>query len=75
MLRRLIERVRLLVDQLTVVAGDRLFQLGHRMVDPLAFCQEWKDHFVAVLRPRFMPEGWDVISVKRECPTEQDEEG
>jgi hypothetical protein len=32
--------------------------------DPLGFCRAWSEHFVAVLQPRFMPAGWDVISVK-----------
>jgi hypothetical protein len=31
--------------------------------DALAFCRAWQDHFVAVLRPRFLPVGWEVVSV------------
>jgi hypothetical protein len=32
--------------------------------DAVAFCRAWRDHFVAVLRPRFLPVGWEVVSVK-----------
>lgn len=35
-------------------------QLGD---DPVAFCRGWEAHFVEVLRPRFMPAGWEVFSV------------
>jgi hypothetical protein len=29
-----------------------------------AYARAWRDHFFAVLRPRFLPAGWDVISVR-----------
>lgn len=32
--------------------------------DPLAFCRAWRDHFIDVLQPRFLPAGWDIVSVK-----------
>ncbi len=32
--------------------------------NPLEFCRLWKAHFMAVMKPRFLPEGWDIVSVK-----------
>jgi hypothetical protein len=29
-----------------------------------AYARAWKDHFLAVLQPRFMPAGWDIVSVR-----------
>lgn len=29
-----------------------------------AFARAWKEHFFAVLQPRFVPAGWDIISVR-----------
>jgi len=23
----------------------------------------WKDHFIQVMKPRFLPAGWDIVSV------------
>jgi hypothetical protein len=40
--------------------------------DPLAYCRAWQEHLVEVLRPRFLPEGWDVISVKHAPEDEED---
>src|SRR5205823_1183104 len=31
---------------------------------PLAFCRAWRDHFLKVMAPRFLPAGWDIFSVK-----------
>ena len=28
------------------------------------YVRTWKDHFFAVLNPRFVPAGWDIVSVK-----------
>jgi hypothetical protein len=32
--------------------------------DPLDYCRQWKAHFLAVMDPKFMPGGWDIISSK-----------
>ena len=29
-----------------------------------AYVRTWKAHFFAVLSPRFVPPGWDIVSVK-----------
>jgi hypothetical protein len=34
------------------------------MGDPLEYCRQWKAHFLHTMEPKFMPEGWDIISVK-----------
>lgn len=30
--------------------------------DPIAFCLAWRDHFISVMKPRFVPDGWDIFS-------------
>ncbi len=30
----------------------------------LDWARRWRDHFLAVLQPRFLPAGWDIVSVK-----------
>jgi hypothetical protein len=29
------------------------------------FVTAWKEHFVSVLRPAHLPEGWDIVSLAR----------
>jgi hypothetical protein len=37
---------------------------GQQLVSDSTDPYVWKDHFVGVMRPAFLPEGWDVVSVK-----------
>lgn len=32
--------------------------------DPFAFARAWKEHFIKIMQPKFMPKGWDIVSVK-----------
>ncbi len=40
------------------------FDMGREVMknitDINSFCREWREHFVAIMQPRFMPEGWTV---------------
>lgn len=33
-------------------------------LDWLDYARLWRDHFLTVMQPRFLPPGWDIISVK-----------
>jgi len=34
------------------------------MDDPFAFVKAWRDHFLKVMQPQYLPKGWDIITVK-----------
>jgi hypothetical protein len=33
-------------------------------IDWLDYARRWRDHFLAVMQPRCLPPGWDIVSVK-----------
>ena len=33
------------------------------ITDPIQICIAWKDHFIKVMQPKFMPIGWDIFSI------------
>jgi hypothetical protein len=34
-----------------------------QIADWRQYVYAWKDHFVRVMQPRFLPAGWDIVSV------------
>ena len=36
--------------------------------DPLAFCRAWQAHFLRVMEPQYLPDGWDLVSVPNPDP-------